>query len=99
MAGLLGQTHASDKDAVVGTTLTGTLVCVQCQLHQHSSKAHQDVLLVNDGNKEVEYYVACLPKHPNLCHQRLQNVKVTGIVEEKDGKKWLTASKLELPAK
>ena len=97
LTGLVGLTHATDVTAKA-VTLTGTLTCAECQLRQKTAKPHQDVLLVKEGEKEVAYYVTGVPNHPNVCHQRIQNVKVTGTLEEKDGTKCLAASKLELPA-
>ena len=80
-------------------TLTGSLTCAQCNLHEKVTKAHQDVLIVTEGDKDVEYYCTNLSKHPNVCHTKLKGVKVTGVVTEADGKKWIAATKLELPAK
>lgn len=88
----------AENPAPAPVTLTGTLACAQCQLHEKASHPHQDVLTVKDGDKEVLYYVTNLPKHPNVCHSRIENAKVTGTVSEKDGVHWLAATKLELPS-
>ena len=79
-------------------TLKGTIVCAKCTLKKADAKECQNVLLAKgpDG-KEVEYYLAkseaadavgevCTVKKP---------ATVTGTVTEKDGRKWLTASKVE----
>jgi hypothetical protein len=85
---------AGAEDAV---SLTGDLVCAKCTLAKADAKDCQDVLVVAAGDATKEYYLvknevakafghACMGKKP---------AAVTGSVEEKDGKQWLTATKIE----
>jgi hypothetical protein len=94
-AGLAG---AADTPPV---TLKGTLECSKCTLHETAECGN--VLAVKDGTTEVKYYLVDndLSKsgHGSVCMEPKENVSVTGTVEEKDGKKWLTATKIEMPAK
>lgn len=78
-------------------TLKGELVCAKCYLNKPDAKECQDVLLVTSAKGEtIEYYVtkndvskesgeACTDKVP---------ATVIGSVSEKDGRKWITASKI-----
>jgi hypothetical protein len=78
-------------------TLKGELVCAKCYLNKADAKECQDVLLVKSANGEtIEYYVtknevsqesgeACTGKIP---------ATIIGTVSEKDGRKWVTASKI-----
>jgi hypothetical protein len=96
MIGFAGIVQAAE------TTLKGTLTCGKCALKETSTC--QNVLVVKDGDKTVNYYLAANDvskgAHPAVCHGPKDNISVTGTVEEKDGKKVLTASKIEgLPEK
>ncbi len=82
-------------------TFTGTMVCAQCKLQKPDAHECQDVLLVkNPKGETTEYYIvknevskeageACTTEVP---------ATVTGTVSEKDGKKWLAATKIEKSA-
>ena len=87
---------AADKAAEV--TLTGEVKCASCILKKADAKGCQDVLVVADkGGKTTEYYLAknaVADKFGMTCTTPKKAV-ATGTVSEKDGKKWLTASKLE----
>lgn len=82
-------------------TLTGDAVCAKCALKE--SKTCQNVLSVKDGDKTVKYYLegeASKKAHSALgiCTAKKDapiKIKVTGVESEKDGKKILTASKVE----
>ena len=78
------------------TTLKGDLVCARCYLNKPDATECQDVLLVKEQSATVEYYVtknkvsqdsgeACTDKIP---------ATIVGTVSEKDGRKWITASKI-----
>ena len=78
------------------TTLKGDMVCARCYLNKPDAKECQDVLLVKEKDATVEYYVtknkvsqdsgeACTEKVP---------ATIVGTVSEKDGRKWITASKI-----
>jgi len=77
-------------------TLKGTLTCAKCDLKQ--SPTCQNVLQVKDGDKTTTYWLAdnTLSKdsHGAVCHGPKEGVSVTGVVSEKDGKQWITASKI-----
>jgi len=85
---------ARAEDAV---TLTGTLECSKCQLHE--TAACGNVLAVKDGTTEVKYYLVdndlSKADHKDVCMSPKDHVTVTGTVADKDGKKWLTATKIE----
>lgn len=85
---------AAEKKEV---TLTGEGKCAKCALHE-TDKCQNTVQVQEDG-KPVTYYLAQnkLSKefHENLCKES-KKITVTGTVKEKDGKKTLTASKIEL---
>jgi Family of unknown function (DUF6370) len=79
-------------------TMTGTMVCGKCKMHQTSEC--QNVLQVTDprGNT-VNYYLAenkvSKDFHKNICMNDGEKATVTGTVEEKDGQEVLKASKIE----
>jgi hypothetical protein len=79
-------------------TVTGKLACAHCTLKKADVKACQDVLVVagKEGAKPVEYWMVknAVVEKVHVCKGE-KNVTVTGAVEEKDGKKWLTATKAD----
>jgi hypothetical protein len=87
--------------AAAEETLTGKLMCAKCTLKKADATECQNVLVTQDKDgKQSEYYVeknevakafghACKGEKPAV---------VTGNVAEKDGKKWITASKMESPS-
>jgi hypothetical protein len=80
-------------------TLSGTVSCAKCALKKADAKECQDVLVVT-GGQAGEYYLvknAVSEKFGHVC-KGSKAVTATGVVSEKDGKKWLAATKLE-PAK
>lgn len=94
MAAMLATSaFAADKKEV---TLTGEGKCAKCALHE--TDKCQNALQVQEDGKTVTYYLAqnkiSKDFHENLCKES-QKITVTGTVKEKDGKKTLTASKIE----
>jgi hypothetical protein len=85
----------ADKDAEV--TVKGTLKCAKCSLKEQDKC--QAVLVTKEGDKEVEYFLKDNAEgkaaHKEICKQDKEDVTVTGTVTEKDGKKILTATKVE----
>ena len=84
--------------AAAEKTFEGTLVCAKCYLKKPDAKECQDVLLVAaaDGAKK-EYYIAkneVAKKAGEACTTAVK-AKVTGTVAEKDGRTWLTPSKID----
>lgn len=78
-------------------TITGEGKCAKCALKE--TEKCQNVIQVKEGDKTVTYYLADNDVSKsfhgdNLCKGSKQ-VTATGEVSEKDGKKILTASKLE----
>ncbi len=84
---------ADDKEV----TLKGDIMCAKCELKEGSKCAN--VIKVKDGDKEVVYYF--LDKgnkedyHEPLCGGGKKAGSVTGVVSEKDGKKWIKPSKVD----
>jgi Rieske Fe-S protein len=78
------------------TTLKGTLSCAKCALKK--ADKCQDVLTVTDDKGvATEYWIAkneAAEKAGHQCKAEAQ-ATVTGEVSEKDGKKWIAASKIE----
>ena len=78
-------------------TLTGKVMCAKCSLKKADAKECQNVLVVKDGDKTAEYYVEKNDVAKAFGHtcQGEKAATVTGAVAEKDGKKWITPSKME----
>lgn len=83
---------ASDK------TLDGTLVCAKCFLKKADATECQDVLLVSEPDgKKSEYYVTknkVAQESGEACTSEVK-ATVTGEVTEKEGRLWITPSKIE----
>ena len=78
-------------------TLTGSVMCAKCALKQPGLKSCQDVLVVKNGTETKEYYVTkneVLTKFGHTCSGE-KAVVVTGTVTEKDGKMWITPTKID----
>ncbi len=77
-------------------TITGEGKCAKCELKEGTKC--QSVISVEEGGKTTNYYLAknkvSDDYHKNVC-QTTVKTKATGEVEEKDGKKILTATKIE----
>ncbi|QDU23660.1 DUF6370 family protein [Urbifossiella limnaea] len=85
------------------TKLTGTLVCAACALNE--TKTCVNALQVKgDGKAVVTYYLSDKGNreafHGEVCGGgKLEGVTVYGTVGEKDGKKTIVPTKLEVPKK
>ena len=93
---------ADEKPAGKETKLTGTLVCGKCSLKE--DKTCTNVLQVKEGTKTVNYRIvdkgAGEEYHEGVCGDgKIEKVTVIGTVSEKDGKKMVKATKVELPKK
>ena len=89
---------ADDKEVKV----TGTLVCGKCQLKETAKCSN--VLQVKEKDKVVNYYLIDKGNgetyHEGVCGgDKVENVTVAGKLTEKDGKKWVTPTKVEMPKK
>jgi hypothetical protein len=99
MAAFGGETRADDKKEV---KLTGTLMCGKCGLGL--TKACSNALQVKDGEKVVTYFLDDKGNkedyHEGVCGDgKIAGVVVTGTVTEKDGKKYVKPTKVDLPKK
>jgi uncharacterized protein DUF6370 len=79
-------------------TVTGTIRCAKCILNKADAKDCQDVLVAADN---AEYYLVkntVTEKFGHGCKTEKTAV-VTGKVFDRDGRKWIEASKIEVPKK
>jgi hypothetical protein len=95
VVGFVAATSAGDE-----TTVTGKIMCAKCSLKKADAKDCQDVLVTKDAAGKVgEYYIEkneIAKAYGHTCQGEKPAV-VTGTVTEKDGKKWITATKMEAP--
>ena len=78
-------------------TLDGTLVCAKCYLKKADAKECQDILIVGPDGKQTEYYISkntVAKESGEVCTMQVK-ARVTGTVSQKNGKTWLTPSKIE----
>jgi hypothetical protein len=89
---------ASTALAADEVTITGNMVCGKCALHE--TEKCQNVVQVLEDGKTVNYYLKdndiSKAEHGAICKGDPEKVTVTGKVKEKDGKKLLTATKIEV---
>ena len=90
----VGVGAAADKDV----TLKGKISCAKCELKLKGVTKCQTVIQVQEDGKEVTYFF--LDKgnkeswHEEVCGGGKKEGTVTGVVSEKDGKKWIKPSKV-----
>ena len=87
--GFLALAQADDKKE---ETLKGTITCAKCDLDIAKDGKCHTVIKVKDN----VYWFAKDSKNPHkqICKQAKEGT-VTGVVSEKDGKKWIKATKVE----
>ena len=80
-------------------TLSGNVACAKCTLKKADAKECQDVLVVaGEKGATTDYYIvknAVSEKFGHVCTGS-KAATVTGTVSEKDGKKWITLSKMDV---
>lgn len=86
--------QADDKKEV---TLKGTILCAKCALKE--TKKCTTAIQVKEDEKTVTYYLDDKGHgeeyHETVCGGEKKEGSVTGMVTEKDGKKWIKPSKVE----
>ena len=89
--------NADDATAGKDITITGSMVCGKCTLHE--TKSCQNVVQVKQDGKTVNYYLkqndVSKEAHDPICGGGADLVTVTGTVVEKDGKEVMTPKKIE----
>jgi len=77
-------------------TYEGKLVCAKCSLQEEGREKCQNVLLVEGDGSKTLFYLAKTEAADDFGHVCLEEkkVRVTGSVEEKEGKKWLAATEI-----
>ena len=88
---VVAKVAADDKEV----TLKGTITCAKCDLQKEKKCA--TVIKVTEDGKDVVYYLdeqSGKKNHQKICQKHTKG-SVTGTVSEKDGKKIVTASKVE----
>jgi len=92
---LVVMARGEDKKAdTKPVTLKGTICCTKCELGE--TAACGNAIKVKEGDKEVTYYFMDGGKkekyHGKVCQAPAAG-SVTGVVSEKDKKKWITPAK------
>jgi len=85
----------SPIEAAKAVTLTGKIACAKCELKV--AKECATVIVVKEGGKETLYYFDAKShkaNHDAVC-QMPKNGTVTGMVSEKDGKKYIAVTKID----
>ena len=94
----LAITSATTALAADEISITGNMVCAKCTLHE--TDKCQNVVQVTEDGKTVNYYLkenkVSKDAHGPICHGDTEKVTATGTVKEKDGKKVMTATKIEV---
>ena len=84
--------------ADVSVTLEGNIVGAKCTLKVEGIDQCQSVLLVkNTAGKYTQYWLArnaVAEAFGDVCTD-IKPVTVTGSIEEKDGRKWIVATKID----
>lgn len=100
---LVNASLAEDKkDKPKETTVTGTLVCAKCTLKEKGITKCTNAVQVKEGDKLVTYFLddkgTKESYHEEVCGSgsKKEGTVVTGVVTEKDGKKWIKPSKVEV---
>lgn len=99
LAVLASSAFAADEAKDKTVTLEGSATCAKCDLGTEDKCA--TVLQVKDGDKTETYYVTGEPEkefHKKVC-KTAKDAKATGKVTEKDGKKMLEVSSIEVVTK
>jgi hypothetical protein len=88
----------SVRSVAAEETLSGTLVCAKCALNKPDAHECQDVLIVAEASgAKTEYYITkndVAEKSGEACTLEIK-ATVTGTVSERDGKKWMTATRID----
>lgn len=87
---------AADEAKDKTVTLEGTATCAKCDLGTEEKCA--TVLQVKEGEKTETYYITGEPDkefHKKIC-KSAKEAKATGKVSEKDGKKMLEVTSIEV---
>ncbi|MEO7097973.1 MAG: DUF6370 family protein [Luteolibacter sp.] len=90
---------AADETKAKPVTLEGTATCAKCDLG--TEKECATVLQVKEGDKTVTYNLAGKVDkewHKKIC-KTPKEVKATGTVTDKDGKKTLDVTNIEMTKK
>ena len=80
----------------VSVTMEGTMKCAKCTMHDEGLEECQNVLVVTEDGSESLYYLAqseANGEYGDVC-MKSRTVRVTGMVEEKDGHTWIVASEM-----
>jgi hypothetical protein len=93
--------HAQAADKEV--TLKGTILCAHCALKDKDVKGCTTAIQVKEGDKTVVYLFDDKGMkedyHDAVCGGGQKEGTVTGVVTEKDGKKWIKPTKVEYAKK
>lgn len=91
--------YAAAEEMAASVTLKGTATCAKCDLG--TEKECASVLQVKEDGKTVTYHLT--GKVDKVWHKKIcktpKEVKMTGTVSEKDGKKTLDVSEIEMTEK
>ncbi len=90
---------ARADDTKKEVTIKGDVSCASCELKKQDTC--NAVIVMKDGDKEVIYYfdAESQKNHGKECCKEKRAAKVTGTTSEKDGKKWITVTKVEFEKK
>jgi hypothetical protein len=95
---LLGGVFAGEKGKEV--TVEGSVKCAMCTLKEADWKECQNVIQVKKGDETVNLYIVkndVAEEFGHVCTGS-KDAMVTGTVSEKDGRQWITPTKMS-PAK
>lgn len=100
-AAMAGEAKPSEKppmpaaEAKKEVTLKGIISCASCAF-KVADKCHTAIKVTESGKDTIYLFDAKADKehHGDVCEAQYEGI-VTGVVSEKDGKKYVTASKVE----